>query len=196
MYHQHKAVQLPDGRWAHVYGAQDVNAGKRVPGTPSYASAEEAVAAMRMHATQGEPGPQLPDTPYDKYLLDTDPDPYQYGRQRAGMLPMDAMHAIVGPLEHKEAAREVVGQNPMMAAPMAAGIPAYTGAKYVDKKFGENGLIGNPLLYLLYSLAKATGAIPSPRSPASVDEVFAGYEGLFSGLGDARKKRKPEVDKR
>jgi len=170
MYHMHEVVQLPNGRWGHVYGAQNANAGKPVPGTPSYATVEEAVAAMRMHATQGERGAQLPDTPYDKYLLDTPPDPYQYGRQRAGMLPTDPMHSIIAPLEHREFAREAVGRNPLMAGPLAAAIPAY-------------------------SLFKMLGIIPRDKntSPASLDEMFAGYEGLFSGLGDSmRKKRKPE----
>jgi hypothetical protein len=170
MYHQHEIARLPNGRWGHIYGPQDVHPGERVPGTPDYATVEEAVAAVRMHATQDERGAKAPNTPYDQYLMDTPPDSYKYGRMRTGMLPTDPMQSIIAPLEHREFAREAVGRNPLMAAPMAAAIPMWT-------------------------LFKALGIIPrGPNtSPASMDEIFAGYEGLFSGLGDSmRKKRKPE----
>ena len=88
-------------------------------------------------------------------------DPYLYGRMRAQMAPTDPMHKIVAPLEHREFVREVVGRNPLMAVPMAGAIPGYTWMKYL-------------------------GLLPkSPNtSPASWDEIFAGYEGLFSGLKD------------
>ena len=170
MHEQSETVQLPNGRWVNVYGAQTVNAGKQLPGTPEYETVEEAVAAARMRSTRQESGQQLPDTSYDKYLLDTEPDPYVYGRMRAGMLPTDPMHPIVAPLEHREFVKETVGNNPIMAGPMAAAIP-------------------------LWSLFKLLGVIPKGpnTSPATLDEIMAGYEGLFSGLRDAKpQKRKPE----
>ena len=81
------------------------------------------------------------------------------------MAPTDPMHRIAAPLEHREFAREVVGRNPLMAVPMGLAIPPYTLMKY----FG------------LLPKAEST-------SPASWDEIFAGYEGLFSGLQDSAKR--------
>jgi len=91
----------------------------------------------------------------------SDADPYHYGRMRIGMLPTDPWHSIVAPLEHKEFVREVVGRNPTMAVPMAGAIPAYTWMKHL-------------------------GLLPTGpnTSPASWDEIFAGYEGLLGGLRD------------
>jgi hypothetical protein len=104
---------------------------------------------------------------------------------RQKMSRNDPMHAVAGPLEHREFVRDLVGNEGMLAgASMAAATPAYTARKYVDEKFAENGALGNPLLYLLYAKAKANGMLGRPRSPASWDEIFAGYEGLFSGLKD------------
>lgn len=75
------------------------------------------------------------------------------------MSPDDPQHAIVGPLEHREFAEDFVGQNPALAIPALA--------------------VGTPL----YTAAKALG-VHSARSPASVDEVFAGYEGLGRGVSN------------
>lgn len=88
-------------------------------------------------------------------------DPYFYGRMRANMAPTDPMHAVIAPLEHREFVREIVGRNPMMAIPMALAIPEYTWLKYL-------------------------GVLPTApnTSPASWDEIFAGYEGMLSGLKD------------
>lgn len=60
--------------------------------------------------------------------------------------------------EHRAFAREWTKENPLLAAPsLAFAIPAYT-------------------------LAKATGAIKKTRSPASLDEIIAGYQGIWEGL--------------
>ena len=98
-------------------------------------------------------------------MLNLDRDPYFYGRLRHRMAPADPMHSVVAPLEHREFTRETVGRNPWMAFPLAAAIPQYTWMKYL-------GL-----------LPKA----PS-TSPASWDEIFAGYEGLLQGLQDKARK--------
>ena len=99
-------------------------------------------------------------------------DPYKWGRMRHGMLPTDPMHKIIAPLEHREFMREVVGRNPLMAIPMAGAIPQYAWMK------------------MLGMLPKAANT-----SPASWDEVFAGYEGLFSGLMDnVKSKHTPNED--
>lgn len=84
---------------------------------------------------------------------------------RYGMPETDPWHSIIAPLEHREFAREVVKRNPWMAAPLAAGVP-------------------------LYSLLKAAGLLPKAQNttPASMDQVFAGYEGLGMGLSDFMRK--------
>lgn len=95
-------------------------------------------------------------------------DPYFYGRMRANMAPGDPMHAFVAPLEHQEFVRDAVATGHSLMAPaMALAIPEYTWLKYL-------------------------GVIPSDAStsPASLDEILAGYRGLFSGLKD-RARRKP-----
>ena len=114
-------------------------------------------------------------------------DPYFYGRMRREMPPSDPMHSVIAPLEHREFVRESVGRDPRMAAPMAVAIPGYT----VGKRMGEVAQRhpastmmmpgGLPMMMLLARL----GLLPKENtSPASLDEVFAGYEGLFSGLKD------------
>lgn len=69
------------------------------------------------------------------------------------------MHAVAAPLEHREFARNAVADNPAMALSLAAAIPAYT-------------------------LAKGAGVLPTAPSttPASLDQVFAGFEGIAQGL--------------
>jgi hypothetical protein len=68
----------------------------------------------------------------------------------------DPFQPIVGPLEHREFAEDFVKENPAIAIPSLA--------------------VGTPL----YTAAKALG-VHAARSPASVDEIFAGYEGLIRG---------------
>jgi len=98
-------------------------------------------------------------------------DPYYYARLRAAMPRNDQMHAVVGPLEHRDFVREFVNSGGLLAAPaMAAAIPVYTALK-------------------------AAGMFPKSRSPASWDEIFAGYEGLFSGLNDRYAKHAPTQEK-
>lgn len=169
MHEKSETVQRPDGRWINVYGKDTPQAGRPL-GPSNYATVDAAVAAARTRSLRpGEDRTQ--DTSVAPYLLDREPDPYYWAKMRHGMLPIDPMHAIVAPLEHREAAREMVGENPLMAAPLAAGIP-------------------------LWSLVKLLGLAPKGpnSSPASLDEIFAGYEGLFSGLMDTAKKRKPKKD--
>lgn len=63
---------------------------------------------------------------------------------------------LLAPLEHKAFAREYTRENPWAAPGLAAAIPAYQLAK-------------------LFNLVKS-------RSKPSLDQMFAGYEGLFQGL--------------
>lgn len=69
----------------------------------------------------------------------------------------DADHSMLAPAEHRAFAREFARERPLAAAvSLPFAIPAYTAAKAVG-------------------LTRA-------RSPASWDEIFAGYRGLFEGL--------------
>lgn len=69
----------------------------------------------------------------------------------------DYMQGILGPMEHAAFAKEWTMDNPYLAVPsLMLAIPAYTAAKSM-------GLLNN-------------------RSPASIDEIFSGFEGLLSGL--------------
>ncbi len=87
-------------------------------------------------------------------------DLYKYQRLR-DLIPRDSpLHAVYGPLEHGQFTQDEVGRNPLMAIPMLAFIPAYTGLK-------------------------AMGAFPRARSPASLDEMAEAYRGVGRGLIDA-----------
>ena len=86
-------------------------------------------------------------------------DPYYFSRLRYNLPDADPLHGVIAPLEHREFTREAVSRNPAMALPIGLAIPPYTLLKYL-------------------------GLLPKEKntSPASWDELFAGYEGLFSGL--------------
>lgn len=90
-------------------------------------------------------------------------DPYLYNQMRGQYPRADYMQGVLGPLEHRDFVRETVGQSPVMGAALAVATPAYT-------------------------LAKLLGMYPRARSQPSWDEIFAAYEGLFSGLKDRRGK--------
>lgn len=77
-------------------------------------------------------------------------------RLRNSLAPNDPRQAEIAPYEHQAFARESVSQNPLMAPSLAVATPAYTLAK-------------------LLGLQKA-------RSPASWDEVGAGYRGIGQGI--------------
>jgi hypothetical protein len=66
--------------------------------------------------------------------------------------------AVLGPAEHRAYAREAVREKPSNALGLAVATPAYT-------------------------LAKLFGAVGA-RSPASLGEVLAGYQGIGQGLKD------------
>lgn len=85
-------------------------------------------------------------------------DLYHYWRIRDSLPRNDPRHALYGPMEHRQFAHETVRDNPLMALPLAAAIPAYTGAKALG--------------------------LTNARSPASTDEMWAGYHGLVEGMLD------------
>ena len=94
-------------------------------------------------------------------------DPYLYNQMRDRYGRSDYMQGVIAPLEHRDFVRELVRDNPLMALPMAVATPAYTAAKKL-------------------------GLMPQARSAPSWDEIFAAYEGMFSGLKDRLARPKPQ----
>ena len=118
-------------------------------------------------------------------------DPYLYGRMRAAMPERDPMHAIIAPLEHREFVREAVGLDPRLAVPMAAAIPVATAGTRLGEASRDHPVSTaiRPGGLLLPLILQRLGLYPQANtSPASWDEIFAGYEGLFSGLKDNAKR--------
>lgn len=71
-------------------------------------------------------------------------------------VPLEDQGAI-SPYEHRAFAREVVTDNPLMAASLAVAIPAYQAYK----------------------------SVKGARSPASLDQVLQGFAGIGDGLSAA-----------
>jgi hypothetical protein len=68
------------------------------------------------------------------------------------------MQRLLAPFEHQAFAREWTRENPYLAVPsLAAAIPVYQGAKLLG--------LGGP-----------------DATPASLDQLFAGYRGMMEGL--------------
>lgn len=65
-----------------------------------------------------------------------------------------ADQGTISPYEHRAFAREVVADNPLMAASLAVAIPAYQAYK----------------------------SVKGARSPASLDQVLQGFAGIGDGL--------------
>lgn len=94
------------------------------------------------------------------YLVPPPPAPgnlFHYQQLRAALPPDSPLHAVLGPLEHGQFAEDAVRDNPLMAVPMSLAIPAYTAGK-------------------------AAGLVRGTRSPASWDEIFEAYKGLWRGM--------------
>jgi hypothetical protein len=54
MHEQSETIQLPDGKWANVYGRKTKKAGQRLPGTPEYNTLEEDERAARKRSKDYE----------------------------------------------------------------------------------------------------------------------------------------------
>jgi hypothetical protein len=80
--------------------------------------------------------------------------------QMRDAMPNAADQSNLAPYEHQAFARESVGDNPLMALPIAAATP-------------------------LYTAAKALGLVHS-RSPASLEEIIKAYKGIGQGLNNWR----------
>jgi hypothetical protein len=80
----------------------------------------------------------------------------QLRNMRAAYPDNDYMQGVLAPLEHKAYAREKVMENPLNFLTMLPAPVAY----YMGKKLGLLGA----------------------RTPASMDQVFAGWHGAMQGL--------------
>ena len=75
-----------------------------------------------------------------------------------------AMQQLLAPLEHRAYAREYVQRNPRTGpVAMAGAVPAWQLAK-------------------MFGIGSARGS----RSKPSIDQLFAGYQGMFEGMGSMR----------
>jgi hypothetical protein len=84
-------------------------------------------------------------------------DPLFYKRMRIGMRGDDPMHKIAAPLSQREFAQGFVEENPVVGPlAMAAMVPGYQAYKAIFR--------------------------PKNRSPASLDQFFAGLQGLGRGV--------------
>lgn len=75
---------------------------------------------------------------------------------------------MLAPYEHQAFAREWTRDNPMLAVPsLAAATPLYY-------------LLKQPLLM---SMGKSLGLVGPDATPASLDQLQAGFRGIGQGLG-------------
>ena len=95
----------------------------------------------------------------DKDLLER----FKYARMRD--MNMHVPQDVSGPLEHREFVRNLAEEgNAAQMIAVGVAIPGYTALK-------------------------ALGVIKNARSPASVDEIFAGYEGLYEAVSGKKIQR-------
>lgn len=98
-------------------------------------------------------------------------NPYKWALMRARMAADDPMQSVIAPLEHREFTYDVGRNQPWYEAlAQVPAIPAYSALKW---------MLNTPGAPVAKKILGGT-----PRSPASLDEVFGAYEGLFSGLKD------------
>lgn len=86
----------------------------------------------------------------------------KYTLQRDKLPANDMLQPIIAPLEHREFAQSFTEDHPILGPiSLAAAIPAYTAYKAAqDAVFGR----------------------PDDRTPAGLDEVFAGFQGIARGI--------------
>lgn len=100
-------------------------------------------------------------------------DLYAYWRMRDKLPRDDPRHAVYGPMEHRQFTREAVERNPLMAVPLGMFTPIYTAGKALDKVARDRG-IPRPEWW--------KNVVGNSRSPASMDEIWAGYHGITEGM--------------
>lgn len=84
--------------------------------------------------------------------------------------------------EHGAFAREAVNRNLLMAPALVVATPAYAAAKVMK----ENSVWAKDFL-------DYTGLVNADATPPSLAQVFAGYGGIASGVGDRFAQTKQDV---
>lgn len=179
------------GKWVNVYGEKTPKAGRPIPGSGMFDSVEEAVEAARRRSKSFDHGHDVPRNPAPPRgsggVRGAAPDDYKYGRLRQNLPPDHPWHAMLGPLEHREFVRDAVKRDGMLAPALAVATPAYTVGKLAARVPDDAvAALPFPLVPLVAAGREAArqAGLHLTRSPPSMDEVFAGFEGLFSGVRD------------
>lgn len=98
-------------------------------------------------------------------------------REREALPWNDPRQADLAMEDHRLFSRDTVAENPLMAIPLAAMIPAYAATKYIAK---------NPLIRPeLRNAINQSGLTDEAATPPSWGQIGSAFTGIGQGLGDA-----------
>lgn len=106
----------------------------------------------------------------------------QIGANRMALARGSAADIAASSGEHGAFAREAVNSNLLMAPALAVATPLYAAAKVAK----ENSVWAKDFL-------NYTGLVNADATPPSLAQVFAGYGGIASGVGDRFAQTKQSV---
>lgn len=104
------------------------------------------------------------------------------GANRQALVRGSAADIAASGAEHGSFARDAVNQNLLMAPALAVATPLYAAAKLAK----ENSVWAKDLL-------NYTGLVNADATPPSLAQVFAGYGGIASGVGDRALQAKKSI---
>lgn len=104
------------------------------------------------------------------------------GANRMSLVRGSAADIAASSAEHAAFARDAVNNNLLMAPALAVATPAYAAAKVAK----ENSVWAKDFL-------NYTGLVNADATPPSMAQVFAGYGGIASGVGDRFSQAKKSV---
>lgn len=104
------------------------------------------------------------------------------GVNRMNLARGSAADVAASSAEHGAFAREAVNRNLLMAPALAVATPAYAAAKVMK----ENSVWAKDFL-------DYTGLVNADATPPSLAQVFAGYGGIASGVGDRALQAKKSI---
>lgn len=111
-----------------------------------------------------------------------------FDRNRIGR--NDPRQDVLAPKEHQAFARGVVADNPMLAIPMAAAIPAYTAGKALNR---VPEVVGSMPPMLQPAMRYMQNQTKQARSKPSIQEMADAYTGVLQGLIDNQMKAAREL---
>ena len=106
----------------------------------------------------------------------------QAGANRMALARGSAADIAASSGEHAAFARNAVNNNLMMAPALAVATPLYAAAKVAK----ENSTLAKDFL-------NYTGLVNADATPPSLAQVFAGYGGIASGVGDRALQTKKSI---